>query len=118
MMEKNTTIKEALKSYLKSSGLDTLLRNQAVLKAWQKVAGQEIAGQTRIVGFNRGVLTIEVASSSLYAELNTFYLKDLANSIQNEMGNRKVRRIKLRLGEFVGETDNGIEEQRRREEKQ
>lgn len=114
-MDNNVTIKNALKQYLKSSGLDALLRNKAVVKAWQKVAGREIATQTRIVGFNRGTLTVEVASSGLYAELNTFYLKDLASSIQSEMGNKKVRRIKLRLGEFVGEAGNVSEEKHSRE---
>ena len=82
-MKKDTTIKDALSSYLKNSGLNVLLKNQAAVKAWQKTVGAEIADKTRIVGFNRGVLTVEVASGSLYSELKTFYLNELVDSVQN-----------------------------------
>ena len=102
-MRETTTIGDALKSYLKDSGLETLLKNQDVIRAWQKVTGPEIAAQTRIVGLKRGTLVVEVASSALYAELNTYYLKDLAASIREEMKNRKIRKIKLCLGQRLGE---------------
>ena len=112
-MKKETTMKDALDSFLKNSGLNILLKNENLLKAWRKTVGPEIAGKTRIVGFNRGVLTVEVASGSLYSELKTYYLGELADSIRKEMGNRKVRQVKLRLGEIVGEASNGNEEQRK-----
>ena len=98
-MENHTTIGKALKSYLKSSGLSVLLKNRTVLEAWYK-----------IVAFRRGVLTIETASSSLYAELRTYYLEDIARSIQKELGNRKVVKIRLRLAETIEEEKNGVKE--------
>ena len=109
-MENHTTIGKALKSYLKSSGLSVLLKNRTVLEAWYKIVGSEIAAQTRIIAFRRGVLTIETASSSLYAELRTYYLEDIARSIQKELGNRKVVKIRLRLAETIEEEKNGVKE--------
>jgi predicted nucleic acid-binding Zn ribbon protein len=103
------TLREALGLYLRTSGLNVLLKNQDVYNAWQKVVGPEIASQTRIVGFKRGALTAEVASSGLYAELKTYYLDDLVGAIQKEMKNKKVRKIKLRLGAFARATQNGAE---------
>jgi predicted nucleic acid-binding Zn ribbon protein len=113
---KPTTIKDALNSFLKGSGLETLLKNQGVVKAWQKVVGEEITAQTRIVGFRRGTLTVEVASSALYAELNTYYLGDLAASVREEMKSKRVRKIRLRLGQPAGETGDDNEKHENRDE--
>jgi hypothetical protein len=109
-MREDTTIGDALKRYLRTSGLNILLKNQAVMKAWGKVVGPEIAAQTRIVGLKRGTLTVEVASSGLYAELSSFYLDDLVKSLREETGSGRIRKIRLRLGELVEEPGDGIEE--------
>lgn len=105
-MNKIIRMGDALDTYLKQSGLGVLLKNQEVCRAWAKVVGPEMASHSRIVAFRRGALVVEVASSSLYAELSTFYLPSLVESIQQEMKNKKVRSVKLRLGQFLGETQD------------
>jgi hypothetical protein len=100
-MSAEQKISDALGSYLKQSGLDVLLRNRKVCEAWP-----------RIVGFGRGTLTVEVASSSLLAELETYYQAQLVDSLQRELNNRKVRSIRLRLGspaDEVEEVEDGRE---------
>ena len=112
-----TKINDALQTYLKTSGIEFLLKNQKVCEAWQKVVGSEIAPQTQVVSFNGGTLTIEVASSGLLAELNNFHLHALVEAVQREMKNKKVRRIKLRLGHFIEDEGDGEEKrQGQREE--
>lgn len=106
-MGRTTRIGDALSQYLKDSGLGVLLKHQNIYRAWARVVGPGIAPQTRIVAFRRGALIVEVASSSLYAELKTFYLPSLVASVQQQMGSKRVRAIKLRLGEFVGDLKNG-----------
>jgi predicted nucleic acid-binding Zn ribbon protein len=111
-MSAEQKISDALGSYLKQSGLDVLLRNRKVCEAWQRVVGPDMAAQTRIVGFGRGTLTVEVASSSLLAELETYYQAQLVDSLQRELNNRKVRSIRLRLGspaDEVEEVEDGRE---------
>jgi len=108
------TLKDALGGFLKESGLGVKLRNKDVYAAWEKVVGPEIAEKTRVVKYSRGTMTVEVAASGLYAELEKFYLRDMLESMQKEMGSRKVRKIKLRLGEFE-DCGDGKEEQRGRE---
>lgn len=110
MEQEDVTIRKALSSYLRESGLDILMKNKAIIRTWCKVVGPEIAAQTRITGYEKGTLMAEVASSSLYAELSKFYLTEIVESMQRKMGNKKVRRIKLRLGEFGGEAEDGAEE--------
>jgi len=111
-MDDFTRINDALQTYLKTSGIEFLLKNQKVCEAWQKIVGPEIAPQTRIAGFDRGVLTVEVASSSLYAELSSFHLQALVEAMQREMKSKRVRKIKLRLGHFSEDKEDGEEEQR------
>ncbi len=116
-MDGLTSINDALQTYLKSSGIEFLLKNRKVCVAWEKVVGREIALQTRVVSFNRGALTVEVASSGLYAELNNFHLRALVEAMQRQMKNKKVRSIKLRLGQFIGDEEDGKEERRSEGEK-
>jgi len=111
-VKKTTCIRDALNIFLKESGLGISLKNQAVRKAWEKVVGPEIASRTRMVAFKRGAVTIEVASSSLYSELKTYYMRSLVDSVQQEMGNKKVKSLKFRLGEFVGDGEDVEEEHR------
>jgi predicted nucleic acid-binding Zn ribbon protein len=115
-MDGVTRINDALQAYLKTSGVEFLLKNRKVCEAWRKVVGQEIAAQTRVVSFNRGALTVEVASSSLYAELNNFHLRALVEALQRQMKNKKVRTIKLHLGQFDEEQEDGKENRRRQGE--
>jgi predicted nucleic acid-binding Zn ribbon protein len=110
-MDDVTRINDALQAYLETSGIEFLLKNQKVCNAWQKVVGQEIAPQTQVAGFDKGVLVIEVASSSLYAELSNFHLRALVEAMQREMKNKKVRKIKLRLGHFSEDQEDGKEKQ-------
>jgi len=111
-----TRINDALQTYLKASGIEFLLKNQKVCEAWEKVVGAEIAPMTRVVSFEKGALTIEVASSGLYAELSNFHLRALVEAMQREMKNKKVRKIRLCLGQFNEDKEDGQEQQRGQEQ--
>jgi predicted nucleic acid-binding Zn ribbon protein len=115
-MDEVIRIEDALRTYLKASGIEFLLKNQKACEAWEKVVGAEIAPQTRVVSFEKGALTIEVASSSLYAELNNFHLRALVEAVQREMKNKKVRKIRLCLGQFNEDEKDGQEQQRGQEQ--
>ena len=112
-MAEATSIKKALDAFLKKSGLETLLKNKELCEAWEEVVGREVALQTRIVAFRRGVIYVEVASSGLYAELSTYYSGALTESMREKMGGGAVRAIRFSLAEITGDAKNAEEKHNR-----
>jgi hypothetical protein len=64
---------------------------------WQQVAGDEIAGQTRVGGIKGGVLHVGVANSALLGELVSFLKAELLRKMNAEHAELRVRDIKFRL---------------------
>lgn len=65
-------------------------------EAWQAAVG-EVASQTRLGSFRRGVLEVLVANSLLLQEL-TFRKEDLLKKLQQALPDTGVRQIKFRVG--------------------
>ncbi|HVJ68862.1 MAG TPA: DciA family protein [Caulifigura sp.] len=55
---------------------------------WTQVAGEQIAGSTRVMGLRNGVLTIGVSSSPLLSELSAFHSERLLEGLQAKYGQR------------------------------
>ena len=51
---------DALRSFLKESGLGAQMRDWKVFDAWREVLGPELAQRARAVAFRRGELVVEV----------------------------------------------------------
>jgi len=63
---------EAMKSYLRESGLGPKLRDWPIYEAWREALGTELARRARPVTFRAGVLTVEVESAAHKQELTSF----------------------------------------------
>lgn len=70
---------------------------QQLSDIWKKVAGEEVAGQTRVSGIKNGVLQVGVANAALMSELATFTKMELIEKFQTEFAHLKVRDIKFKL---------------------
>lgn len=55
---------------------------------WTEIAGEQIAGSTRVMGLRNGVLTIGVTSSPLLSELSAFHHERLLEGLQAKHGKR------------------------------
>jgi predicted nucleic acid-binding Zn ribbon protein len=97
-------IGELLKKYLKHHGIDKLLRFQKIYEFWSKAVGEELAKQTRVVALRRNVLTIEVASSPLLAELAGYRKHELLESLRRCLAEAKRKQyiddLVFKLGRF------------------
>lgn len=69
---------------------------------WKSVAGEMIAGQTRVSGIKNGILQIGVASSALMSELASFHKFSLLERLQSDHSQLKVRDIKFKLRGDLG----------------
>ncbi|MHC5034350.1 MAG: DciA family protein, partial [Planctomycetota bacterium] len=70
----------------------------ALAEEWQQVVGPSVAARTRIRAFKDGRLVIEVTSSVLLHELNSFLKEQLLSALQETEAARDVAGIQFRLG--------------------
>ena len=88
---------EILKRVLKDAGLDRPRRHEEIAGAWRDVAGPEIAAETAVRSFRKGVLTIEVGSAALHHELTTFQRKELLTALRTRLRDVFVEDLRFAL---------------------
>lgn len=68
-------------------------------QAWGKVAGERLAGHSRVGRLQRGVLEIAVRNSATLQEL-TFQKRRLLKQLQDLIGIQQIRDLRFRVGEI------------------
>ncbi len=89
---------DVVREFLEVSGLSRRAELAPVETAWRKVAGPEVSARTRLMGITRYVVTIEVGSPALLAELSGFRRRDLVARMAAELPNQLVKDIKFVQG--------------------
>ena len=75
-------------------------RRDKIADAWARIAGPEIALETRPATLRQGVLTVEVKSSSLLHELRSFRRDELLERLLAAEPSGRVTGLRFRLGVF------------------
>ena len=83
-----------LRRVIASSRLRDVFRNKKIYERWAGVAG-DIAGQTRVVGLQRGRLVVACQSQSLAAELSAFRKRALLEALKEAMGDNTIEDIRF-----------------------
>lgn len=65
--------------------------------AWREVAGEFLAGQTRVGGLKRGVLEVIVAHSTLMQEL-TFQKTQLQKELSRRLPDERITGLRFKVG--------------------
>ena len=81
----------ALKGYASTKG------DAQLADAWRELAGPRIAERTAVLGVNRGVLQVGVASAAMLNELASFHKAKLVGGLKTKFPEMKLRDIKFRL---------------------
>ncbi|MFH1422318.1 MAG: DUF721 domain-containing protein [Planctomycetota bacterium] len=89
-------IGEAVDKYLKKSGYKKLLKHEEIWRKWSEIIGEDIAEQTKISRFSKGVLTIDVNSSALMFEMKSFLSKSVIVKLSEKI-KKPIVRINFRL---------------------
>jgi len=63
--------------------------------AWQEVADPAWLHATRVLALRNDVLIVEVSSSAILFELNTFHKKQLLANLKRRMGEQRVRDLRF-----------------------
>ena len=89
---------DVVREFLEVSGLSRRAELAHIEMAWRKVGGPDVATRTRLLGVNRYVVTIEVGSPALLAELSGFRKRDLVARLAVELPGQLVKDIKFVQG--------------------
>ncbi len=93
------TLREALAWYLESSGLGRAALADQIGRAWVDIVGPQIAKHTRLARvIRKGVLSIEVDSSSLLQELDGFRRAEILKGLQDRVKRKHIEDLRFRLG--------------------
>ena len=95
---------DALSELVALKGLAQSGAAEQLSRAWQEVAGERIATETRVVAVKNRSLEIEVASAALMYELDSFHKPGLLETLQQQRG-LEINRLKFRLKGSLGQSD-------------
>ena len=88
---------DALKSFLKTSGLGERFGPPPEFRAFKEAAGSAFARHARAVRFARGELVVQVSSAPHLAELKGFRGEEIRARTNQILGRDEVRKITFRL---------------------
>ena len=88
---------DALRGFLRTSGLGGRLRNARVYQAWSDALGEQAARHARPVKFHFGDLTVEVESSVHLHELQNFTGEQYRQDANRRLGEERIRKVCFRL---------------------
>ncbi|MDR0361145.1 MAG: DUF721 domain-containing protein [Planctomycetota bacterium] len=76
---------------------------QIIRTLWKDSVGAEVAGESKVVSFSRGILTIDVFSSALIQELRQFHYESVVKDLRdNWQAATPLLRIKFQPGKRHG----------------
>ena len=93
--EEEKPLKLLVDKMLRSYGLSDKLDEMSLVKSWEELVGKMIANHTKEIYFSKGVLFVQLDSSTLRQELS--YVKtDLIRRLNEKAGKVMVKDIHLK----------------------
>jgi predicted nucleic acid-binding Zn ribbon protein len=89
-------IGDVLRDFMQVSGLGSSLKHLEVYCAWEEIVGPGIMPHTRVAGFTRHKLYIDVDSAVHMHELRTFYKDKILQDLKQRLPNILVQDIVFR----------------------
>jgi len=90
-------IGEAIRQFLRDSGLQGSASHERVFRAWTAAAGPAWSAQAVPVSFRSGQLTVEVASSVHLHELRSFKGESYRARANASLGGDVIRKVAFKL---------------------
>lgn len=90
-------MQDALKFFMRDSGLSSHMRHWPVFEAWNDVLGKDLARRARPVRFQGGELCVEVESAAHLHELKNFTGEQYRALTNERLGKQEIRRLVFRL---------------------
>jgi len=94
------TVGDILPRVLRESGFTKSRRGSTLAQLWERAAGPDLAAETRPSTLRQGVLTVEVRSAALLADLAGFRTTELLSLFLAQDPSGRVTGLRFRLGVF------------------
>lgn len=94
-----SSIKEILSDLFRVGEIAHIYKNRDIYYIWSQVCPEKYLDVTRMKGFYRNTLTIEVSSSAVLQEISTFYKTEILEKLQQIKGN-KIQKLVFKMGSF------------------
>jgi predicted nucleic acid-binding Zn ribbon protein len=94
------TVGQILPRVLSDAGFTRTRRGSSIATIWEKAVGPELAAEARPDTLRRGVLTVEVRSSALLAELTGFRTEELLGKVLAVDPSGRITGLRFRPGAF------------------
>jgi len=91
-------LKDAVRDFMRSSGLAARQNSGAVFAAWNDVAEALLGSRAPAVRFQGGELVVEVGSSAHLQELKSFVGEQLRTEANRRLGSETIQRVTFRIG--------------------
>ncbi len=91
---------DVLAGVLRDAGYRTRRPASGIAQTWAAAAGPEVAAETRPATLRRGVLTVEVRSAALLAELKGFRTQELLARLLAQDPSGRITGLAFRPGVF------------------
>ncbi len=88
---------DAMRGFLRESGLGAQLRHARVYAAWSEALGEKLSARARPVHFQFGELTVEVESAPHLHELQNFTGEQFRRAANRALGEEYIKKILFRL---------------------
>ncbi len=92
-----TPLGDALRHFLKDSGLGAQLRHARVYGAWSDSVGPRLRERAKPVHFQFGELTVEVESAPHMHELQNFTGEQYRRGANQSLGDEVIKKVLFRL---------------------
>jgi len=90
-------IANAIRQFLRESGLRRPSGDERVFQAWSQAAGESWSAHAQPVAFRSGQLTVEVASSVRLSELKGFHAERFRAKANASLGEARIRKVVFKL---------------------
>lgn len=90
-------LQAALKRLMKTLDVPGRKKTDRWVTLWAEAVGSELAGQTRVMTFKNGILTIRVPNAALKSELETFHKQALLHTLQDKCEGTILRDLSFRM---------------------
>ena len=93
------TLRDAIASFMETSGLGRQTLQDQVSRAWCEVVGAQTARHTRLSRtIRQGILRVEVDSPTLLAELDGFRKAEILHGLHDRVKRKHIEDIRFKLG--------------------
>lgn len=90
-------LSKALSELISVRGLARVRGDEQLREIWNRMAGESISAQTKVMGIRNGILQIGVANSAMLGELVSYHRHALLRCLQQDHAYLRIRELKFRL---------------------